>query len=180
MTLQTEKQPQATRVSHRVLTQVGSLDDLVGAHLLALRDIYGTGKPADPTELGDAPRGRLLALEQGTQAYMLTRGAMQLLARDWMPWQGKAFDHGGDSGANVVLGRRVARFRTEIAGSAIDGLSSFVLLYGEKELRNPWPVSALRGELRTVGDGIAIGLTTLAWRGQDVPLLWFGLERARG
>jgi hypothetical protein len=168
-----------TAAPRRVLTEVGSLDELVGAHLLALRDIYGAGKPADPAELGDAPRGRLLTLEQGAEVYMLVRGAMQLLARDWMPWKGKEFDHGGNSGTNLVLGRRVARFRTEIADSVIDGLPSFVLLYGEKAFKNPWPVSAMRDELRTVGDGIAIGLATLEWRGRHVPLFWFGLERAR-
>lgn len=178
MTLHTEKPSARPARVRRVSTPVTALDELVGAHTFALRDHYGAGKPTDPAELGDAPRGRLLTLEQGTGAYMLLRPAFSLLAHDWMPWKGKEFDHGGNSGRNLVGSRRVLRFRSELALSALDGQPSLVLRYGEKAFRNPWPVSALRDELRTIAPGIAIGLAVIEWRSTSIPLFWFGLERS--
>jgi hypothetical protein len=41
---------------------------------------------------------------------------------------------------------------------------------------NPWPIRAIRDELRTVGNGIAIGPALRA--GSSRPLFWFGLEIA--
>jgi hypothetical protein len=162
-----------------VATPVTSLDEVAGAHLLALRDIYGSGKPCDPAELGDAPRGRLLSFERGAAAYMLLRPIARALGGDWMPWKGKEFDHGGNSGTNLLLGKRVLRFRAEVGASELDGLPSLVLSYGERAFKNPWPVSAIRDELRTVGDGVAIGVAQMRVGSGWTPLLWFGLERAR-
>jgi hypothetical protein len=175
--MQTQKQAEPTG-GRRIITQVASLGELVGAHPSALRDIYASGKPTDPAELGDAPRGRVLALTPLSRAYMLTRSVLALLAHDAMPWKGKEFDHGGNSGTNVVLGKHVLRFRTALEPSEIDGLPTLALIYGDKAFRNPWPVRAIRDELRTVGGGVAIGPAFMTWRGATTPLLWFGLERA--
>jgi len=179
MTQPIEKPEAKPAGGRRTSTPVRSLDELVGAHLLALRDLYSAGKPADPAELGDAPHGRILSLELGAQAYMLTRPALSFLARDWLPWKGKEFDHGGNSGTNLIGDRRVLRFRAEVGPSELDGLPTLVLRYGEKAFRNPWPVSAVRDELRMIADGIAIGPAMLERRSGPIQLLWFGLERDR-
>lgn len=162
---------------HRLVTQVRSLDELVGAHPDALRSIYGSGRPADPSELGDAPRGRLLALVPGSGfAFMLVRPLIRALATDRLPWRGKTFDHGGNSGQNVLLGRRAFRFRAEGAPSRLDGRPTLVLRYDEPAFRNPWPVRAFVDELRTIAPRVAIGPAFLDGGGEPTLLLWFGLE----
>jgi hypothetical protein len=164
----------------RIISQPASLNELVGAHPDALEHIYRQGKVADPAELGDAPRGRFLALAQDAGVFMITRSIFAALGGDWMPWKGKEFDHGGNSGTNLVFGRRMARFRTEIAASEVDHQPTFALVYGDEAFKNPWPIRAIRDELRSIGDGLALGLAFIEWRRRRVPWSWFGLERAGG
>jgi hypothetical protein len=164
------------RARKRSATPVSSLSTLVGAHPDALRQMYEDGHVADPGELGDAPRGRLLALEPGSELFLLTRPVVRALGKDLLPWRGKTFDHGGNSGQNVVLGKRVFRFRTEVGPSEVDGQPTLVLRYDGG--KNPWPVSAIVDELRGIGEGIAIGPAYLAAGGKKRLLLWWGLERA--
>lgn len=173
--------PAAERTSggRRLVTQIESLSVLVGAHPDALLEYYGQARATDPAELGDAPRGRLLALVPGADLFLVTRPIFQALASDLLPWRGKVFDHGGNSGQNVVFGQRVLRFSAEVGPSAIDGRPALILDYGVAAHKNPWPVRALRDELRTVGDGVAIGPAVLAGVGAPRPLFWFGLEIAR-
>jgi hypothetical protein len=153
-----------------------SLDELVGAHPEALRRIYEGGSVAEPNTLGDAPRGRLLAIEAGQGAFMLVRDALRLLGGDRSPWQGKAFEPGGDVGQNVVLGRRAFPFRVELGDSIVDARPTLLFRYDEPGHGNPWPVRALRDELRTVNAGIAIGPIVLL-QAQPRVVAWFGLER---
>lgn len=162
----------------RSTLEVSSLSALVGAHPDALRTIYEGGQPADPAELGDAPRGRVLALGGAASAYMALRPLLLALATDAFPWKGKAFDHGGNSGQNVVFGRRVTRFHAEVEPSLLDGEPSLLLRYSDPSYKNPRPLRAVVDELRAVGPGIAIGpaLRTREGRSPDV-ILWFGLER---
>src|SRR6185369_12478684 len=145
----------------------------------ALREIYRGGKAADPVELGDAPRGRILALDPMAHVFMLTRRLVGLLASGWLPWDGKEFDHAGNSGINLVQGKRLFPFRTEVVPSQIDGEPTLSLSYQDEAFKNPWPLTAFRDELRTVASGISIGPMLVAWRGQQIPLLWFGLERTQ-
>jgi hypothetical protein len=161
----------------RVVSQVTSLASLVGAHPDSLRKIYSAGVPADPEELGDAPRGRLLAFAPGADVFLLTRPLVRALAHDLMPWKGKVFDHGGNSGRNVVLGKHVARFHAEAGPSEIDGRPTLALTYAESTYGNPWPIRAIRDELRMVGPGVAIG-PALLMVGRPKLLFWFGLEAA--
>jgi hypothetical protein len=181
MSTQTEKVAEAAGGRRSIVTQVSSLAELVGAHPEALRKIYGAAKAADPAELGAAPlRGRLLALEPTEPVFMLFRPVVELLAREWMPWKGKEFEPDGGSGTNIVLGRRALRFRAEIEPSEIDGAPTLALTYDDPATRNPWPIRAVRDELRTVASGVAIGPAFLEWRGRRIPLLWFGLEGRDG
>lgn len=176
MTTQSDKQSE-TAAGRRVVTQVTHLDTLIGAHPDALRRIYGAGKPADPAELGDTPRGRLLAVQVATPVHMVARRLVTALASDRLPWKGSEFDHGGNSGTNVIVGRNMHRFRTQLMPSEIDGEPTLALLYGEKAHRNPWPVRAIKDELRSIGSGLAIGPMLMEWQGRWHHLLWFGLER---
>ncbi|WP_437488629.1 hypothetical protein WME75_09125 [Sorangium sp. So ce1014] len=176
MNTQSEKNAGAANGRHR-FTQVTSLDSLIGAHPDALRQIYGTGTPADPAELGDAPRGRLLALQPTAGVHLATRPLIRALASSWMPWKGNEFDHGGNSGTNVVLGSKVCRFKAQLVPSELDGEPTLALTYGEKAFGNPWPVSAFKDELRTVSTGVAIGPVLLKWHERWHVVLWFGLTR---
>ncbi|WP_437337082.1 hypothetical protein [Sorangium sp. So ce394] len=161
----------------RLITQVSSLDSLIGAHPDALRQIYRAGKPADPAELGDAPRGRLLSLQPTAGVHLAVRPLIRALASDWMPWKGNEFDHGGNSGTNRVRGSKVCRFKAQLVPSELDGGPTLALTYGEKAFGNPWPVSALKDELRTPSPGLAIGPVLLQWHERWHVVLWFGLTR---
>src|SRR5205823_2210483 len=87
----------------RQITPVSSLDTLVAAHPEALEKIYRSARPADPAELGDAPRGRLLAIAPSGELFMMMRPVVQALAGFPVGWRGKTFDHGGNSGQNVIF-----------------------------------------------------------------------------
>jgi hypothetical protein len=156
---------------------VTSLAGLVGAHPAALRGMFTEARPTDPAELGDAPRGRILAVEPLQDVFMLTRPLQRLLGSGRFPWTGKVFDHGGNSGQNVMFGKKAARFRSEVAASDLDGGPALVFHYDDPGFKNPWPISAVRGELRTISEGVAIGALTVASRkGTRHVVLWWGLE----
>jgi hypothetical protein len=173
-------------------TQIASLDSLVGAHPDALLDLFGAGLPTDPSDpagldggsgprtpgLGDAPRGRLLAFALGADVFLAFRPLLRALAGDLMPWRGKSFDHGGNSGQDLLLDRRVFRFQAEVGPSKIDGRPALVLTYDSAAHGNPWPIRAIRDELRTVGPGVAIGPALFQPPGSGAPvsLFWFGLQ----
>lgn len=160
----------------RFATPVHSLATLVGAHPASLRHIYESGAPADPAALGDAPSGKLLAIEPAAELFLLTRPIVRAVANHLVPWRGKTFDHGGNSGQNVVFGKKVVRFRAEVGPSEIDGQPTLALRYDG--FGNPWPVSAIFDELRMIGEGIALGNAYLVAGGRKHLLLWWGLERA--
>ena len=153
--------PTPAPTGRRVVAPVDSLATLVGAHPRALLDLFRRGRATVPAELGDAPRGRLLALgvpKARARASSRWRAPLlRALATDLLPWQGKTFDRGGNSGQNVVLGREAFRFQRRGGPSALDGRPALVLTYDAARARNPWPLRAIRDELRTVGPGIAIG-----------------------
>jgi hypothetical protein len=160
----------------RVVTHVSSLDSLVGAHPRALAQIYGAGRSTNAADLGDAPRGRILAFAAGGDVFLVLRPMLRAFATGVFPWQGKTFDHGGCSGQNVVLGRKLARFHAEVGPSALDGQPALRLSYDAEAYKNPWPLRIVEDELRTVGKGIAIGPAFVPVAGKRVPFVWFGLE----
>jgi hypothetical protein len=168
-----------TKAGKRVFAGVRSLDELVGGHPDALRALYEGGRPADLAALGEAPRGRMLALGPASEAFMLLRPVLRALATDALPWKGKVFDHGGNSGVNVVFGKHMFRFHVDVGPSAIDGEPTLVLRYGEPSYKNPWPVRAIVDELRSIGDGVAIGPAFFTNKGDRHLWLWFGLEPRR-
>ncbi len=126
-----------------------------------------------------APRGRLLALEPLQAGFLLLRPVVRALGGELSPWRGKMFDHGGNSGQNLVFGRRVTRFRALVAPSYVDGQPALQLRYDEPAFGNPWPVRNLVDELRTLSDGVAMGPILFASaNGERHVVAWFGLERA--
>ncbi len=169
-------EPQRTAPKHgRIATAVTSLASLVGAHPDALASIFAKGEVARPEILGERPRGRLLTLTFTRDAHLLLRPLVEWVSRSAMPWEGLSFDHGGNAGANVVLGRDTMRFRAESAPSAIDGAPALVMTYAQ----NPWPTKLLRDELRMVNDELAIGPTFLEVGGRHVLIAWFGVAASR-
>jgi hypothetical protein len=154
-----------------------SLDELVGAHPDALDRIYRSGTAADPADLGAEPTGRLLAITPAANAHLALRPLIRAIAHGPMPWRGKVFDHGGNSGQNVIFGKRMFRFHAEGGASLLDGRPTLVLRYDHAAYNNPWPTTRIVDELRTVGPGIAIGPAYYLGSGSPSLVLWFGLGR---
>ena len=161
----------------RAMATIASLDTLIGAHPEALADYYATGSPADPSAIGTG-HGRILALESLASTHAATRPLIVALARHLSPWSGKTFESGGTAGANLVFGKRLARFHGEVAPSLLDGAPT--LLMRHDGLGNPWPLRNMVDELRQIGPGVAIG--PLLWPSVSravKPILWWGLSTER-
>lgn len=154
------------------------LDELAGGYPDALRSLFAAGRPTDPAELGASPRGRVLSLEPTRDIHFLVRPLVVAIGEKELIWQGKTFDPEG-TGYNVVLGRQTAPFVFEVGPSLIDGAPALILRYDSPLHKNPWPVRNIRDELRTIGDGVAIGPAcfSAAAGGEQKVIAWFGLER---
>lgn len=158
-----------TRAAHaRIATLVSTLDGLVGAHLDTLAEMFLRGALVEPEELGELPRGKLLALAGTEAAHLALRPVVRLLSRGFGLWEGVVFDHGGTAGANRFAGREGARFQASRGASWIDAGPALVLSYESA----PWPLRGLRDELRLIAPGLAIGPTYY----HDSVVAWFGLE----
>jgi len=157
----------------RRMATIESLDVLVGAHPVALRDLYAEGNPVDATSLGGERAARLLAFEPLEAAFFLTRRLVRV-ASGIVPWQGKHFESGGTAGRDLVLGKRAFRFRCEVGPSSLDGRPTLRLAYDG--LKNPWPISTRIDEMRRIGETIAIGVTSLAPAGSSKVTYWWGMD----
>ncbi|MEO7329534.1 MAG: hypothetical protein ABI193_13205, partial [Minicystis sp.] len=120
--------------------------------------------------------GVLLSLSERNELFLVTRPVIRALSHGLLPWKGKTFDHGGNSGQNVVLDRTVLRFHAELGPSALDGKHALILRYDTPAYKNPWPFRAMIDELRTVGAGIAIGPSLIVLGGGAAVMFWYGLE----
>ncbi|MDI3284352.1 hypothetical protein [Polyangium sp. 15x6] len=161
----------------RVVSQVRSLDELVGAHPESLRRIYAAGSSLDPSSIGEG-RGRVLALVAAPGAFLAVRSLVRLLATDLLPWEGKAIE--AEIGWNLLKGgRRVAPFRIERADSSLDGGPTLVFRYDDPAQGHGWPVRALRDELRGIAPGIGIGPVIFDQGGSPRVIAWWGLSFSR-
>jgi hypothetical protein len=152
----------------RIATVVSTLDGLVGAHVDTLAEVFLRGAAVEPEELGELPRGLLLAVG-GTEAlHLALRPGVRALSRLFGVWDGIVFDHGGIAGANRFGGREALRFKVERGASRLDAGPALVLRYDDA----PWPLKGLRDELRLIAPGLAMGP---AYLGDNV-VAWFGLE----
>lgn len=170
--METQTAPQAGK-RPRIATTVTSLDPLVGAHPGALRSIFEKSDAANVEALvggleGRA-HGRFLSAIPTAGAHMLLRPLIQLVSTTLMPWDGVIFDHGGNAGVNVIFGKKTGRFRAERESSWVDGAPCLALRYPGAG----W----LRDELRSVGDGLALGVTFVSLGERRAPVVWFGLSR---
>ncbi len=157
----------------RRMATVDAVETLVGAHPVALRDLYQEGTPVDATLLGGEHPARLLAVEPLEPAFFITR-ALVRGASEIMPWRGKRFESGGTAGRDLILGRPAFRFRCEVGPSALDGRPTLRLAYDG--LKNPWPVSTRVDEMRRVGETIAVGVTSIAPTGRPRVTYWWGMD----
>jgi hypothetical protein len=155
----------------RAIATVTSLEQLVGAHPDAIADVYRAGAPADPSRIANG-RGRLLAVTGLAAAHVATRPLVVAVAKHLSPWRGKAFESGGTTGTDIVLGRKMFRFHSEVAASSFDSEPTLIIRYDG--LGNPWPLDRMILELRTIAEGIAVG--PAFWRASSfAPALWWGL-----
>lgn len=161
------RQTEKSAAKSRIATSVASIEEMVGAHERALEAIFMRNGAADPAALGDSPRGRLLTLAGTASVHLAARELIRLGSRGGaVVWQGIHFDHGGNAGSHLVLGQKFLRFRVELAPSALDGAPALILRYTKA---GPF-FAKLHGELRTCGDGLAmgpvfIGKTVAGWIG---------------
>ncbi len=154
----------------RIATLVTELDSLVGAHPETLSEIFLRGIAAEPEELGELPRGRLLAFGGAEAVHLALRPIVVAASRALTLWDGVVFDHGGAAGANRIRGRETLRFVVERGASRLDAGPALVLRYDAA----PRPFRGMRDELRLVAPGLAIGPAYLG----DALLAWVGLEAA--
>src|SRR5690349_15343388 len=110
----TAARPTHAEASPRGTGSVTTLASLVGAHPDALRKLFSEGRPADPAELGDVTRGLLLAIAAAEDVFLAVRPFVRALSAGPTPWKGKTFDHGGNSGQNLIFGKPRFRFRAEV------------------------------------------------------------------
>ncbi|MBL9023989.1 MAG: hypothetical protein JNL21_17465 [Myxococcales bacterium] len=158
-----------TRAAHaRIATLVSTLDGLVGAHLDTLAEMFLRGALVEPEELGELPRGKLLALAGTEPAHLALRPMVKAVSRAFSLWEGVVFDHGGTAGANRFAGREGIRFKVSRGASRLDAGPALVLSYEEA----PWPFRGLHDELRLIAPGLAVGPTYY----HDDVVAWFGLE----
>ena len=165
--------PSSAGSTGRRQSMVTTLASLVGAHPDALRRLFNEGHPADPAELGDVTRGLLLSIAAADDVFLAMRPIVRAIAAGPMPWKGKTFDHGGNSGQNLIFGKPRLRFRAEVAPSALDGKPALRLFYSDAAFANPWLVRDTIDELRGVAPGMALGPVLFHGR----VLGWIGLER---
>ena len=170
----TAEQPSTGGATPRRPSMVTSLASLVGAHPDTLRKLFHEGRAADPAELGEVTHGLLLSVATPEDVFLAIRPLVRLLSSGPTPWTGKTFDHGGNSGQNLVFGKPRFRFRAEVSPSAIDGQPALRLLYSDPAFANPWLLRDVTDELRSVAPGIAVGPVLLRGR----VLGWFGIERS--
>lgn len=165
------------RRSGGITTQVEHLDELLGAHPHALRAIFSTGRAPAAKELTGTWGGRILTLDAARTFTPLIRPWIQAVKAKGFVFRGKTFFPDG-TGSNHLLGLSGARFQFEPGLSEVDGAPAMVLSYENASLRNPWPVRNLRGELRMIGDKLAIGpgLFSVNSGAPRSILFWFGLE----
>ncbi|MEP7126232.1 MAG: hypothetical protein ABJE95_35200 [Byssovorax sp.] len=166
--------PRSSGAPGRRPSSITTLASLVGAHPDTLRKLFSEGSVADPAELGEVTRGLVLSIPVSDEIFLAMRPIVRLISSSGSPWKGKTFDHGGNSGQNLVFGKLRSRFRAEVAPSAIDGQPALRLLYADPAFGNAWPVRDLVDELRGVAPGMAIGPVLHHGR----ILAWFGLERS--
>lgn len=166
------------RGKSKVIPRISSLETVMGAHPDALRDIYGEGLPADPSRFDGSCDGRLLAIPRFVEAYALTRPLVTLVAKHLNPWRGQVFESGGTAGVNRLGSLHAFRFRCEASESHVDHKQTMTLHYDG--FANPWPISRFVAELRTVGDGVAIGPAFYLAGPASKLVLWWGLAYSAG
>lgn len=157
------------------LGRVPALASLVGAHPLALADLYATGiVPAAELLAGDRV-GKVLGVSSG-EAHMLVRPVVELLGRLPPLWRGKSFASDARAGRNLLGPWRPLPFRAEVGPSLLDGAPTLQLRYDG--LGNPWPLSLVVDELRQIDRTVAIGPFCLRTGSELARLGWWGLELA--
>jgi hypothetical protein len=166
-----EPHADASPSSHRTSSRPEALAALVAARASALGDLYRKGTPLDASRVLEPLRGRFLASTLFSSTEFALRKLVRFVSEHAMPWEGLVFDHGGNAGANLVLGKKSLRFRAERGLSLVDGKPTLVMTYA----KNPWPAKLLRDELRVIEAGVAIGPTFLHVGGGDKIVGWFGV-----
>lgn len=165
------------RRSGGITTRIGRLDEMLGAHPHALRAIFSSGRAPQAKELTGTWGGRILTVDAARTFTPLIRPWIQAVKMKGLVFRGKTFFPDG-TGSNHLLGLNGARFQFDSGLSEVDGAPAMILSYESPSLGNPWPVRNLRGELRMVGDNLAMGpgLFSVNSGAPRSILFWFGLE----
>ena len=157
-------------------------DALASMRRRDLEALYAEASVPDSLEeLDGDPRGIVLAVP-GLDREPLASALRRVASWENLPWQGKSFlSHGDERGEGVnrfrLLGE-LASFSTSLDRSTVDGLPCVVLDYDRPE--NPWPLRAVRDELREVAPGLCFGPATIQVGGRRLTFLYFAVDYGAG
>jgi hypothetical protein len=173
-----------------------ALADLPHDRAAALTELEACFRAAETPGPIDGPtRGRLLTTTLGYGLDAITAG----LARLWMPWKGKTFEHEAKEGRNLFTGGFRSVQRVLWPGSDLDarnteggyqtfpfvtweGPSSFtaggadVLKIDYEHPQSPWLIRDVLDELVRIQDDIYLGQALLRVRGRLHRVAWFELR----
>lgn len=148
-------------------TNEGSLESIY-------EKLYAEGRAPLPAEVQGNWRGSALVFARQKPLPSLPLLNLIIEAVSLKFWDGKTF--AGTEGANRLLGGRLKMFRftTELRPSRTGSGQALALDYG----RNPYPVSAIRDEVRLIADGRLLGRAYMhAPDGKDHFLFYFMLAK---
>jgi hypothetical protein len=160
--------------------------------LAALERSFAGGAPAEGLE--GALDGRLVTTTLGYGLDLV----VEILARAYMPWKGKAFVPAAGQGRNRFApssrpffrlwwpgyrdlvpedGREFTAFRfATTVGPSVTDPSVSVLKIDYDHPDSPWPIGLILDELVHVGDGQHLGQALMRWGGRYRRVAWFALE----
>jgi hypothetical protein len=158
-----------------------TLDQLAKLLPSALAEHFRHGQvPHSLAELNGRARGRVLFLAGWAARQPQARTMQRLLSARWFPWLGKSIH--AQEGTLVASGVNHFRFLANwtafpfivrVEPSHLDGQSTVVLDYSHA---SPWPVRAMRDELRQVAPGLFLGPAFLRVGPFHRLILFFALD----
>jgi len=157
-----------------------SADDLRRMSMDEIMEVFLAGTAPETLEpIEGDPCGHGIALKIGAGGW-LDRWLRKHSCRDSFPWHGKSFRMKTPTegwGFNRLARGPVVTvfpFKTSIGPSVLDGQPSVILDYDIP--RNPWWERVCWDELREVGPGVYLGVTTVRWRGRNPVVFWFAVD----
>jgi|GEM_PF-709591 len=159
------------------LNSADDLRDMSKDELLTLFKAGGSPSTLEPIE-GD-PRGLGIGMHVRAGKWF-DRALRKRTVRERFLWHGKSFRMKSltEGWGFNRMGRgpliAIFPFRTSLGPSVIDGKPCVIIDYNVP--RNPWWERLTYDELRDLGDGVYLGITTIRFFGRRPIVLWFAID----